>query len=146
MKPEDKSLKISSPVPDRKLHPISPILDEPAIVEALKQPINPHSTNEYLRTAATLAIMAGHDRQLMRSAVLQMMCRAVTMNEKLRMLEVVQRLLVDLTNGKQPLEKILIRMNEFAAQTLHDADELRQRLLGDMRKTMECAWENDPIN
>jgi hypothetical protein len=99
-----------------------------------------------MRTASTLALMAAHDRQLLRPAVVQMMARAVTLNEKLRMLEVVQRLLVDLTAGKQPLEKILIHMNEFAAQTLHDADELRQRLLGDMRKTMECAWENDPIN
>jgi len=146
MKKADSSSNDSSPNPARNLHGITPLLDEPAIVAALAQPIDPHSTNEYMRTASTLALMAAHDRQLLRPAVVQMMARAVTLNEKLRMLEVIQRLLIDLTSGKHPMEKILISINELAAQTLYEADEIRQRLLGDMRKTMECAWENDPIN
>lgn len=132
--------------PSSKPKPVSPILDEAQIVETLSMPVDPMSSNEYLRTASMLSAVDAHDRQLQRSAVVQIIARAFTLNENLRMLEMLSRLRIDLESGEHPIEFILESLKHMQALKLQHAEEGREKLLHDMKLTIQCAWENDPIN
>lgn len=144
----DKSSKISSPTgpaspKPRHLAPITPILDEAAIIAQLSVSAATDSTNEYLRTAAVLSIIDAHDRQINRNAYVQIVNRAVQMNERLRELEILCRLRLDL--ARQTPQAILAAVEGLQKVKFDQAEEWRKGLHEDMERLGACAWEDDQI-
>jgi hypothetical protein len=99
-----------------------------------------------MRVAAFFSIIDVHDRQLLRSAVVQTAHRAVTLIEHLRRAETLALVYHDLSSGKHTLEKIRDAVGVIVAEHLVKADEIRQTLHADMKLVAECAYEADPIN
>ena len=138
------SIEPSEKLP-RPLKPVSPLLDEAAIIAQLATACTLESS-EYMRVAAFFSIIDVHDRQLLRPAVVQTAHRAVTLIEHLRRAETLALVYHDLLPGKHTLQKICEPVGTVIAEHLVKADEIRQTLHADMKLVAECAYEADPIN
>lgn len=142
-KTSNPSLTVEKP---RHLAPVTPILDEQAIIGTLSVGVNPESANEYLRTASMLSIVDAYDRKIDRGAFTQITNRAASLVGHLRELEILCRLRIDLRNGTHPREVLLQVVEDLVKRKMEIAEDFRIGLHRDMKLVSECAWEKDPIN
>ena len=124
-----------------RLGPVSPVLSEAGVLEALRIPAA-IQTNEYTRNASVLAVMAVVDRKLDREYVYGTLVEAVNLNEFLRRAEMVSRVIYDLQKGELTVENC----QQVMMGLLEQADRRRQSLEGLIAKVEQMAIEGDPIH
>lgn len=126
---------------------MSPLLDEAAICATLSMPCDARSA-EYTRTASSMAILDAFDRKLLREPAMDIFRAALELNERLREVEILYRVLWDLDNGKYKLDPPEARepFEVVLKARMEQAESSRLSLLSMMTKVMECPWENDIIN
>ena len=99
-----------------------------------------------MRSASVLSIVDAYDRQLPRGAFGQVVQRAVNLNERLREVEIMARMRMDLTRDGRTIETVLAALDTLLKQKYEEAEGYRQGLHHDMSHVSEMAWEDDPIN
>jgi hypothetical protein len=149
MKKADKSSSTSSstgPAPPRKFRPVSPLLDEAAILAQLAVKLDPKHTNQPTRSAALMAIVDAYDRQLPRGPFLQVVGRAVNMNEQIRQVEILMSMRMELLANEHSIEEIVKRIDKTLELKYQAAEEFRMGLYRDISYIEQMAWDDTPIN
>ena len=130
-----------TPPAKARLRPVSPILNEAGVLEALRIPAA-IQTNEYTRNASVLAVMAVVDRKLDREYVYGTLVEAVNLNEFLRRAEMLSRVIYDLQKGELTLDKC----QQVLAGLLQQAERRRRSLESLIAKVEQMPVESDPIH
>ena len=135
MKKADKDLKTSSSTDQtlpRKFRPASPVLDEAAILAQLAIQLSPLHSNHPTRSASVMAIVDAYDRQLPRGPFLQVVGRAVNLNEKIRQMEILRSMQLELEVNEHTREAIVARLINALQEKFKEAEEFRQGLYRDI--------------
>jgi hypothetical protein len=130
----------------RKFRPVSPVLDEAAIITQLAIQLSPAHSNHPTRSASTMTIIDVYDRQLPRGPFLQIVGRAVNLNEKIRQMELLMSMRLELAADQFTREQIVERLDKAIAETFQEAEEYRMGLYRDMKYVQQMAFADDAIN
>ena len=130
----------------RRFRPKSPVLDEKAILAQLAITIDPTHTNQPTRSASVMAIVNAYDRGLPRGPFLQVVGRAVNLNERIRQVELLMSMRMELVDSKSTREQIVERLDKFVKASYESAEEYRIGLHRDTSYIGEMAWDGDVIN
>lgn len=142
MKPSSST----GPAPPRKFRPVSPILNEQAILAQLALQLVATHTNAPTRSASVTAIVDAYDRQLPRGPFLQIVGRAVNLNERIREVQILMSMRMELMANEHKIEDIVSRLDKMMAQKYQEAEEYRVGLYRDISYISEMAWDGDAIN
>jgi hypothetical protein len=130
-----------------KKRPISPQLDETAIIATLSAPCAVESA-EFTRTASAMAILDAFDRKVLRHEAIIVFQAAIELNERMREAEMIARTLYDVGKGTykfDPPETIETYKVVLGAR-LEMAEKARLLLLTQMKKIEQCPWDDDHIH
>lgn len=130
-----------TPPTKARLKPVSPVLNEAGVLEALRAPAA-IQTNEYTRNASVLAVMSVIDRKLDRDYIYGTLVEAVNLNEFLRRAEMLSRVIYDLQKGELTLDKC----QQVLAGLLQQAERRRRSLESLIAKVEQMPVESDPIH
>ena len=127
--------------------PLSPLVDEQAILAVLSQPCDVLSA-EYTRTASVMTILDAFDRRLERDEAIIIFQSAVELNERIREAEMVARVLWDVGHGKYKFDppEASASYETVLKARLEMAETARIRLLTQMTKVAQCPWADDLIH
>ena len=130
----------------RKFRPVSPILDEDKIINQLAVPVSPAHSNQPTRTASTMAIVDVYDRLLPRGPFLQIVAKAVNLNERIRQVEMMMSIRMELAADEYTREQIVERLDQAIKAKHQEAEEFRIGLHRDMCFVQQLAFADDAIN
>ena len=137
---------LTGPALPRKFRPVSPLLDEKAILAQLMIKLDPNKTNQPTRSASLMAIVDAYDRQLPRGPFLQVVGRAVNLNERIRLVELLMSMRMELMAKDHSIEDIVKRLDKVMNERYGEAEEFRMGLYRDISYIDQMAWEDTPIN
>jgi hypothetical protein len=121
--------------------PITPLLDERALVDMLARPASLGAA-AHTRTAAAMTVLAAHDRKLDRETVYQILMDAFNLNETLRKAEMLAQVLYDLNRGELTEE----RCKTVITALMEEVERRREKVHRHIYLMSEMPYENDVIN
>jgi len=93
-----------------------------------------------------MAIVDAYDRQLPRGPFLQVVGRAVNMNEQIRQVEILMSMRMELLANEHSIEEIVKRIDKTLELKYQAAEEFRMGLYRDISYIEQMAWDDTPIN
>ena len=93
-----------------------------------------------------MAIVDAYDRQLPRGPFLQVVGRAVNLNEQIRQVEILMSMRMELLSEGHTIEEIVKRIDKAMELKYQAAEEFRMGLYRDISYIDQMAWEGEPIN
>lgn len=122
---------------------VSPILNEEMLLATLSLPMRADQ-GEYLRNGSAYALLDAHDRKVTREFYVDVLSRSYLLNEQMRRVEVMTRILHELQDT--PPAELSAKISERITQALSQAEQARTDLVGMVKKIIECPMDDSIIN